>query len=353
MQLSKKEAHIVKKAVKTWVEDKIITDEMSKTLLGSYQVTQFDWKRVAKYSFWLAIASIIISITAALADEWLIALIAKIFTAPDIVKCISLALVSSALYYLGIRRKGRFPEKRYSNETIFFLGVLTTAAAIAYFGKVIDTGSGHFSLLLLLAAIIYGALGLWFPSKLVWVFALLSLGGWFGAETGYMSGWGAYYLGMNFPMRFVLFGLVLIFSGSYVFRHWTTRVEFLRPTRAMGLLYLFIALWILSIFGNYGDVESWYSVKQIELFHWSLLFGLAAIASIYHGLRHDDDMTKGFGITFIFINLYTRYFEFFWDNTHKAIFFAVLAISFWYLGSRAEKIWNLNALRHLTHHPAE
>ena len=82
-------------------------------------------------------------------------------------------------------------------------------------------------------------------------------------------------------------------------------------------------------------------VKQIELFHWSLLFGVAAVVSIYNGIKEDDGMTRGFGITFLFINLYTRFFEYFWDNTHKAIFFAILAVSFWYLGSRAEKICNL------------
>ena len=42
------------------------------------------------------------------------------------------------------------------------------------------------------------------------------------------------------------------------------------------MLYLFIALWIMSIFGNYGDLHQWERMKQIELFHWSLLFGLAA-----------------------------------------------------------------------------
>jgi len=152
MQLSKKEARTVENAISTWTTDKVITQEMSETLLASFEVTHFDWKRVAKYSFWLAICCIIISISAALADEWLIALIQRIFTAPDIVKCISLALISAGLYHLGIRRKRNAPQRIYSNEAIFFLGVATTAAAIAYFGKVIDTGSGHFSLLLLLAS---------------------------------------------------------------------------------------------------------------------------------------------------------------------------------------------------------
>ena len=63
--------------------------------------------------------------------------------------------------------------------------------------------------------------------------------------------------------------------------------------------------------------------------------------AVYHGLRHDNDITKGFGLTFLGINLYTRFFELFWDNLHKAIFFALLGASFWYIGSKAETIWNL------------
>ncbi|RYZ67173.1 MAG: DUF2157 domain-containing protein, partial [Proteobacteria bacterium] len=59
-----------------------------------------------------------------------------------------------------------------------------------------------------------------------------------------------------------------------------------------------------------------------------------------HGIKIDDGMTKGFGITFLFINLYTRFFELFWDATHKAVIFALLAMSFWLIGSKAEKIWN-------------
>lgn len=104
----------------------------------------------------------------------------------------------------------------------------------------------------------------------------------------------------------------------------------------------------MSIFGNYGDLNAWEKVKQIELFHWSILFGIASIISILHGVKYDDGMTRGFGLTFIFINLYTRFFEHFWDGTHKAVFFAILALSFWFLGSRAEKIWQLSLVKNLT-----
>ena len=343
MRLTKNKARIVRAAIDAWVEEDVISQDQGRMLSESYEVVSFDWKRLAKYSFWISIICIVISIGAILADKFLMELLAKIFHATAIVKCLASAVVAGVIYYIGVKRKFRKPEKIFSNEAIFFLGVLATAVSIAFFGKAIDTGSGHFSILLLLAAIVYGILGLLFPSKMVWIFSLLSLGSWIGAETGYMSGWGAYFLGMNYPLRFVLFGIVLT-AASFAFPAGQIRKDFLRPTRAMGLTYLFIALWILSIFGNYGDMHEWKEVKQIELFHWSLLFGIAAIASIFHGIKEDDAMTRGFGITFLFINLYTRFFEYFWNNIHKAIFFAVLAITFWYLGSRAEKIWNLGKL---------
>ena len=340
MKLTKKKAKIVDSAIASWVEANLLSQEQGRVLLESYDVVGFDWKRLAKYSFWISICCIIISIGAVIADKFFMALLATFFYAPDIVKCLVLALIAAAFYYLGIKRKFKRPEKIFSNEAIFLFGVFATAGAIVFLGKAIDTGSGHFSLLILLAAIIYGMLGLWFPSKLVWIFCLLSLGSWMGTETGYVSGWGAYYLGMNFPLRFVLFGLVLT-ACSHLFTQWQSRQDFSKSTRAMGLLYLFIALWIMSIFGNYGDMDEWGDVPQIQLFHWSLLFGIAAVVSIYHGIKADDRMTRGFGITFLCINLYTRFFEYFWDNVHKAIFFALLAASFWYLGAKAEKIWNM------------
>lgn len=343
MKLTKKKAATVKSAVESWSQAGMVSGEQRLQLLQSLEIVQFDWKRLAKYSFWISIICLIIALGSVLADDVLMELLERLFNASDMIKCICTAGIAAFFYAYGMYRKDKQPEKTFSNEAIFFLGVLATAGSIAFLGMAIDTGSGHFSLLILLASIIYGMLGLYFPSKLIWIFSLLSIGSWMGTETGYMSGWGAYYLGMNFPLRFVVFGLAITVA-SCLFEGWAVRKEFLRPTRIIGLLNVFIALWIMSIFGNYGDMHHWEAVKQIQLLHWSLLFAIAAVAAIYHGIKEDDGMTRGFGITFLFLNLYTRFFEYFWDATHKAIFFAILAVSFWVLGSRAEKIWTLGDL---------
>ena len=346
MQLSPKKARILNEALITWRETDLISEEEFQKLKNSYKVMSFNWKRLAKYSFQLATFCIIISISSILAEQWLTDLLRKLFDISALGKSLLLALLSGVLYFLGITRKTKSPNKTYSNEAIFFLGVITTALSIMYLASSLDME--HFSILLLLTAIIYGVLGLWFPSKLVWLFSLLSLGSWFGVETGYASGWGAYFLGMNYPLRFVVFGLVLIFCGSYLFNQWKARYAFLKTTKTIGLLYLFIALWIMSIFGNCSDIDTWWEIgKTMELFYWSILFALVAMGTIYHGVKYDDEITRGFGLTFIFINLYTRFFEYFWEGTHKALFFAILALSFWYLGSKAEKIWQLNIVKRL------
>jgi hypothetical protein len=341
MKINKKQGRLLGNAIRYWEDNAVISSDEAKKLRESFEVVSFDWKRLAKYSFWISIICIIIAVSSVLADKVLMELIEKIFSTSGTIKCLFFALLSAGLFYLGLKRRSKHPNKIFSNEAIFFLGVLSIAASIIFLGKAIDTGSGHFSLLLFLAAIVYGVLGLSLSSKLIWVFSIISLGSWFGTETGYVSDWGAYFLGMNYPLRFVLFGAVLL-GLSYLLKEIPRLIEFFKSTYIMGFLYLFIALWILSIFGNYGDMHSWYEARQIELFHWSLLFGLAATGSILVGLKYDDSIARGFGITFLFINLYTRFFEYFWEATHKAVFFAILAVSFWFLGSKAEKIWNLS-----------
>lgn len=298
MQVNKKQAELLSESITYWQTQGYINQELASKLSSSLQIQSFDWRKLAKYSFWIALICIVTAISSIIADRILMELIEKIFNAPYEVKCAFFIIVASGLFTFGVKRKNKFPEKFYSNEAFLFLGVLSTAASIYQLGRWLDTGSGHFSLLLLLSFIVYAVLGWALQSNLIWLFSLVSLGSWMGTETGYMSGWGAYYLGMNFPLRFVLFGGVL--TAIALMTEKMPKFNLFYPTTlVMGLLYFFIALWLMSIFGNYGDMSSWYRVKQYELFHWAFLFGIAAFAAILHGLKMENGITKGFGITFL------------------------------------------------------
>ena len=127
--------------------------------------------------------------------------------------------------------------------------------------------------------------------------------------------------------------------GCYFLQNILMRRRLFFMTKIMGLSYLFIALWIMSIFGNY-DPDTWYYISSVQLLPWALLFAVVAVICIYVSLKTDDGMLRGFGLTFLGINLYTRFFEYFWNSLHSAIFFFILAISLILIGRKAEKIWH-------------
>jgi hypothetical protein len=107
----------------------------------------------------------------------------------------------------------------------------------------------------------------------------------------------------------------------------------------MGLLYLFISLWMLSFYGNCSSTEEWVQFISLELYFWAILLALISVFCIYLGLLWEEVAFRNFGLTFIFINFYSRYFEYFWSSSPKAVFFGVLGISLWLLGKSFEKIW--------------
>lgn len=336
MKVTRKQERIIQHTLDGWRQEGVIDAAEQQRLQQNLSVQLFDWQRLSRYAFWIALACVIIAIGSLVADEYLMALLFNFGYVP---RAIALVVIATAFYLWGFRRQKFTPDKRYSNEAILFLGVLFTALFLWQLGLALDNGSGNIAPLFLIGCVIYGAIGYFGRSGLIWLFCLLALGSYFGTATGYASSWGMYWLDMNYPIRFVLFGGVLL-AACYLLKNPLQHRSLFGVSKAMGLLYLFIALWILSIFGNY-DLDIWQSVRQIELLHWSLLFAAAAIACIWISLKTDDGMLRGFGLTFLGINLYTRYFELFWDDTNKVIFFLLLAISLALVGRYAEKIWRL------------
>lgn len=329
-----------------WEESGELDAETAEKLRENIAPMPFDWQRAARYLLAAALCCIFVGAAALTRSRWAMELMLWLFGGRAIVRCVFFAVVAAALYIWAGKRRVKFPEKAFTNEAVLFLGVLSTAASIAWLGKTLDNGGGHFSLLLGLAALTYGVIALTLDSILIWIFALFSLGSWLGAETGYVSGWGAYWLGLNYPARFSLYGAFLTALSRQMGRYGRF-APFRRGTLSVGLLFLFVSLWIMSIFGNYGDINVWHKVRQAELFHWSVIFAAAAGISLWLGIRRDDAMLRGYGLTFLGINLYTRFFETFWNSMDKGLFFLILGGSLWLLGSKAEKIWDIKKYREL------
>jgi hypothetical protein len=340
LKVDRQENDFLNETITHWEKDGLLNADKAAELRETLEVKGFDWMRLAKYSFWIALICGGVSFTFLIVNDTVIRWLKNLYYTPDIVISIISAIAAAFLFYWGRRRERLYPEKVFSNEAVVFTGVLFTACCIAYLGKTFDNGSGHYSLLFLISVFIYGFLAWRMQSKLIWLFALVSLGSWFGTETGYQTRWADYFLGMNYPLRFVLFGLILV-GACRLLQGKKWFAFFFEHTYVVGLLYLFLSLWMLSIFGNYGNLDVWYNVKQISFFYWGIISAVVAAGFLLYGLKRGDTIAREFGITFLIIFIYTKYFEYFWDNINKAMFFAILAASFWLIGRKAEKIWNL------------
>ncbi|MBS7564216.1 DUF2157 domain-containing protein [Mucilaginibacter sp. Bleaf8] len=342
LNLDKQESEFLNRAIAHWENEQLLTAEQAQKLRASTEVKGFDWMRLAQYSFWIALACGIIAVGSLIISDKVLNWIRSLYYTPDIVIALGAGAIAAGAFYVGRRRKKLFPERVFSNEATIFTGVLFTACCIAYLGKTFDNGSGHYSLLFLISVFVYGALAWKLNSRMIWLFALVSLGSWFGTETGYQTRWQYYFLGMNYPLRFVAFGVLLV-AGCYLLRGKKWMAFFWELTYVVGLLYLFLSLWLLSIFGNYGHLDAWWQVKQISLFYWGIISGSVAASFLLYGLKNKDAIAREFGITFLLIFIYSKYFEYLWNNIPYTLFFAILAASFWFIGRRAEKIWNLHS----------
>lgn len=104
-------------------------------------------------------------------------------------------------------------------------------------------------------------------------------------------------------------------------------------TRVWGLLYFLSSIWLVPLTND----SPRYKYRRLI---WSFILLVAAGGSLLHGLRNDDSTTKGFGLTFLGINLVTTFYECCWGWS-KPAFFTVLAVLFALSGRYVENVWNL------------
>jgi len=339
IELSKQDKEVVEEALSHWQEQGMLTEEKVTALLQNIDERSFEWKVLARYAFWVALASLIFSVISLFADDMLVSFIERFYQTPNIVFCLVFAAVAILFFILGFRQKGLYPEKTFSNETLMLAGACATAASIGFLGQVIDRNTHYFSILFFMSVLVYAILAVKLRSKLLWIFMLVALGIWFATETAMHSNWGWKFWGMNFPLRFTIFGALLTLAAAEV----QPRVTLLKPFQStsfvIGLLYTMIALWCLSIFGNYSELESWAVIRQIEIFHWGLLAIVVSSGLTIYGLKVKNSTARDIGFVFFLLNLYTRFVEYLWDSINRTLFFLILALSFWLVGRWSERIW--------------
>jgi undecaprenyl pyrophosphate phosphatase UppP len=332
MEVDPQERKIITRALDEWSRNGQLTEEQRSALQATIKDKHDDRQQIARYFFIIAVSCMLLAFSSIFIDDKFLETLKKYFSLSNIFIAVLTTILTVIWFYVVKRRKDHFTEFTY--EVFMIVGALGTLTAIVYYCKDY-TNDAHYTVFLLLATAALFVESLLFRSVALWTCALLSFCGWFGAFTTWQSK-DNLFLGMNYPTRFVLLGLVLI-GFSHLQKSMRQLLFTQRITYLFGLITFFTAMWGLSIFGNYNHWDEWIQVRQTHVLVYGFLFAVTGFAALFFGIRQKDDLTRDFGILFLLLNLYTRYFEYFWNTMHKGIFFLVLAASFWLLGKWLER----------------
>lgn len=333
MELDKEEYEVVRRAIDEWERGGKLPPEVASDLRSDMVVRRNDRQQLAQYFFFIALSCTLLAFAAIFLSEKLLERIKAYFAWNDLaVAGITAVLSASWFWYIGRARK----ETRSSAYEIYMaLGGLSVLTCLVYVCKSAQADTTYYTGFLALSAMALLALGAAMRSTVLWLGGLLAATAWFGAFT---AGFEQSYLfwGMNYPVRYVVFGALLLVS-SFALRG-LKQVAFAHQlTYVIALAVFFLALWAVTVFGNFNSLERWQHARQSQIIIYSVFLAIAAGLSFFLGIRFRDNAARDFGIIFLLVNLYTRYFEYFWDTMNKGIFFLVLAITFGVLGRWLER----------------
>jgi uncharacterized membrane protein len=288
---------------------------------------------------------------------------------------VSLFALTVFFYVAGfeLTRDGRggFPKL---GVALIFLGCVMFGTDIVLLALIYDLTAEH-AWSLLIQWVAWLSIAYVVRSRLVLFLALLGIVAWFGAEVGYC--WGGYWLYLGRPFHFVGVGACLLAVGGV--HAWRGQREFGAAWALVGLLLVYLSTLILSIF----DVQKnfrldaatapslvWLlfaapyvvAVVALAVIHrrwrratltdppvllvlfllivmtlasviaathqsrelWFILL-LTALSSagIYLGIAWESPVFLNTSLVFFAVNLYTRFYEYFWDAMPKSLFFIV------------------------------
>jgi uncharacterized membrane protein len=223
--------------------------------------------------------------------------------------------VGLALAVCGLFAAGWMLRRRswtWSGQAAELLGGLALIGLTFVLGIIYSTGSGNWPALLLIDLAVLLALSYALNNILLLILSAVVFFTWFGGVTGYSSGWGAYWFGMNYPLRFLGAALLIALAGYAHLKAergpLAARRGFSKVWISFGAFLTEMSLWLLSIFGNYGSIDDWRRAPAGELLLFNAAWAIFNGGLVFAGSRYNYRMLRGYGATFLIIQIYTLFF---------------------------------------------
>jgi uncharacterized membrane protein len=290
-------------------------------------------------------------------------------------KIASLFALTLGFYLAGfeLTQGGRWSFPKLGLALVF-LGCVMFGTDIVLLALIYDLTAEH-AWSFLMQWVAWLAVAYLVRSRLVLFLALIGLVAWFGVEVGYC--WGGYWLYLARPFHFIGVGACLLaVAGVHA---WRGQREFAAAWALTGLLLVYLCALVLSIFDVQKNVRLdtstapalvWLmlvapyvlAVAALAIIHvrWRrtsltgppvlvvlfllavmtlasgiattpnpralwfiLLLTLLTSAGVYLGVAWENAVFLNTSLVFFAVNLYTRFYEYFWDAMPKSLFFVV------------------------------
>ncbi|MFO1520017.1 MAG: hypothetical protein U1F57_10200 [bacterium] len=241
---------------------------------------------------------------------------------------ILLLIASAGLFYAGLRMsldpQARYP---YSSKLVLTCAIMTLLPALIMLGHTSGMEErGIFWLLGLVVFPLVFILAYRFQNIFLLILGLIQFFQWVGSFNR-MHGRSTYELEIVDPRVMAVVSLAVIAIGTYHELKLKERtLHFYKAYQVLGLLYLNLSLLILSIY------------PKASAFPYVVLLTLATLGQIVAGARLHNGIFLGFGVTFLAINLYTRFYERFWDSLDKGLFFLLGGLALFGFGVTFEML---------------
>lgn len=228
----------------------------------------------------------------------------------EVVGAVVLLLSSAGFLYWGYKLyQDPLNRHPYSSQVLMAIALLFLGGAIILILNKANVGPRAILVLTGLLWLTFAfALAYRFRNSFILIIAVLVLFHWLGSWNQ-MVGRSTYVFSLQDPRAMAISAFVITFFGlmhQYSKRVWMQ--GFATVYIAVSLIYLNMSVLILSIF---------YKDRLVYVIMGLIL----CILQIVAGARFKLKVFTGFGMTFIGIHLFTRYYEHFWASLEKGLFF--------------------------------
>ena len=324
--MSSKKRFILRE-LKKWNKDNIITDEQFKILSNKYKDDYIDFQPIIRAIMITGIIMVSIGFISFISFY--------IFSIYFIAFLFAILFLSGFIADEILKRKEIYMPK--TSSAIIAVSSIFLSAFIFTVSYIITNNKDNFILLSLVSIIIFFIIAYIKKNYAVLSMAIIGLITWYGLEGFDVS---SIDLMLNNYIRFIITSIFIFLIGITDINKklGDKYLKFSSIYYTIGLLYLNIILAFMSSFGNYSYAIILKEYGNPYVIIYSSLFLLSNIITLIIGYKLKIYSIIKYSIFFIILNMYIRYFEYFYLRMNTWIFFIILGLSTLLIGIIIERI---------------